>query len=263
MGHIRMAPLPATRRWNQVVELVAGGAAAAQLATATINAAERGLRAAAADPGVLEALWLLVRVPLAARSPDFAAALRACGLEVPDGPGLIDIAVALSAAVDARMPGGKGRTDLAEMAQTAAVETLNATVGPRAATLWGSGPEEVRAAFASLATPAQFGEFGRRFFARFMFKALDYFVSRALPAQTGEGKRFPTVAAQNRFTDALRTHCDEASGIVATFAREWFDLHKFRTAGDIGRAETKGFLAYAVAAKLTGELRRREGRRGA
>ncbi|HVL11728.1 MAG TPA: hypothetical protein VM529_04145, partial [Gemmata sp.] len=105
----------------------------------------------------------------------------------------------------------KGRTDLAEMAQTAAVETINATVGPRAATLWGSGPEEVRTAFAALATPARFGAFARQFFARFSFKTINYFLSKVVAEHTGDGRRFPTVAEQSRFTDALRTHCREAT----------------------------------------------------
>jgi hypothetical protein len=263
MGHIRLGMLPATRKWEAVVEILAAGAGAAQVAKAAMDAAERGLNAATDDPAVLEAFWLLIRIPLAARLPDFAAALRGLGLEVPAAPSLLDIAVAYSAAVDARTPGGRGRTDLAELAQLAGVETINATVGPRAQSLFGTGPDEVRAAFASLATPAQFGEFGRRFFARFGFRSLDYFVSRALPDQTGPDRRFPTVAAQNKFTDALRAHCDEASVIVATFAKDWFDLHKYQTGGDIGRAEARAFLGYAVAAKLTGEMRRREGRRGA
>jgi len=257
-----MPRLPATRRWQQVIELLAGGASVAQLATATIYAAERGLRAATDDPGVLEALWLLVRVPLAARTPDFAGALRACGCEVSDQPGLLDVAVALGAAVDARMPDGKGRTDLAEMAQTAAVETINATVGPRAATLWGSGPEEVRAAFASLGTPAKFGAFARQFFSRFSFKTINYFLSKTVGEHIGAGRRFPTVAEQSRFTDALRTHCHEATKIVEEYAGDWFSKHRFESAGDISREETRGFLGYAMRTKLSGEFRRREGRRG-
>jgi hypothetical protein len=257
MGHVRLGPLPATRKWNQVVELVAGGAAAGQVATATMAAAERGLKALADDPGVLETLWLLVRIPLAARSSDFADALRRCGLAVPDSPGLVDISTALGVAVDAALPNGRGRTDLGEMAQNAAVETVNATVGPRAASLWGSGPDEVR--FASVATPAQFGAFARRFFARYAFKTLTYFLSRALPEQVGEGRRFPTVAQQSRFTDALRTHCHEATRIVEEFAGDWFSLHRHKTAGDITRDEARGFLGYAARTKLTGEFRRREG----
>ncbi|MBA4062989.1 MAG: hypothetical protein C0501_04640 [Isosphaera sp.] len=263
MGHVRLGPLPATRKWDQVVALIGGGAAAAQLATATMTAAERGLKAAADDPGVLEAVWLLVRIPLAARSPDFTAALRKIGLDVPDGPGLVDVAVALTAAVDTALPDGRGRTDLGEMAQTAAVETVNATVGPRAASLWGAGPDEVRAAFAALATPAQFGALARRFFARFAFKYLNYFVSKALPRHVGEGERFRTVAEQSRFTDALRTHCHEATKVVEVFAGEWFSKHRYESGGDITREEARGFLGYAVAVKLTGEFLRREGRRGA
>lgn len=259
MGHIRLGPLPATRKWNAVVELIAGGAAASQLATATMNAAEGGLKAVADDPGVLEAVWLLVRIPLAARSPDFAAALRRCGLDVPEGPCLVDISTALSAAVDAALPGGRGRTDLGEMAQNAAVETINAVVGTRATSLWGSGPDEVRAAFASVATPAQFGAFARQFFARFGFKCLNYFLSKALPDHVGEGRRFRTVAEQSRFTDALRTHCHEATRIVEEFAGDWFSKHRFESAGDITRDAARGFLGYAARTKLTGEFRRREG----
>src|SRR5262249_51469620 len=129
MGHVRIGPLPATRKWQAVVGLIASGAGVAQLATATMNAAERGLNNATQDPGVLEAVWLLVRLPLAARATHFAEALRSSGLQIEDDPSLLQIAVAYSAAVDARMPNGRGRTDLGEMAQLAGVETINTTVG--------------------------------------------------------------------------------------------------------------------------------------
>jgi hypothetical protein len=263
MGHIRNGPLPATRKWNQVVGPIAGGAEAAQLATATVNAATRGLKATANDRGVLEAVWLLVRIPLAARTRNFASALRDCGLDVADDPGLLDVAVAYSVAVDARMPNGSGRTDLAEMAHTAGVETINGTAGPRLQSLWGSGPEDVTRAFAALATVKQFGTFARRFFAKFTFKCLSYFLSKALPNHIGEGKRFRTVAEQARFTDALRTHCDEAAARVEQYAGDWFSLHRFQTAGDITREETQRFLGYAMNSKLIPELRDREGGRGA
>jgi len=44
MGHIRLGELPRTRKWAQVVGLIEGGAGSAQVANATITAAERGLR---------------------------------------------------------------------------------------------------------------------------------------------------------------------------------------------------------------------------
>jgi hypothetical protein len=120
MGHIRLGDLPRARKWTQVVGLIEGGAGTAQVANATINAAETGLGSAAKDKGLIETIWLLTKLPLAARSEDFAQALRDCGLSVSDSPGLMEIVGAVADAIDARMPNCKGRTDLGEMAQMAA-----------------------------------------------------------------------------------------------------------------------------------------------
>lgn len=261
MGHIRLGPLPATRKWKQVVGLIAGGAGAAQLATATVNAAEAGLKAAPNDHGVIETYWLLMRLPLAARSANFAAALRDCGLSVSDAPGLLEVVTAFTTAVDARMPDGRHRTDLGEMAQNAAAETLTAVVGERTRNLFGTAPEDVRREFAALATARQFGTLARQFFTRFSFKCLNYFLSKALPDQTGPGKRFRTVADQTKFTDALHTHCHEATKVVERYAGEWFALHNFQAAGDITREETQRCLGHAIT-KLTREFRNREGTHG-
>ena len=262
MGHVHMPPLPQTRKWRHIIQMVATGASAAKLAVATLGAADRGFRAAADDHGVIETYWLLIRLPLAARTPDFAAALRDCGLLVPDAPDLLDIAVAFSAAVDARMANNRGRTDLGEMAQTAAVEAVNAVAGPRSQSLFGSGPEDVRHAFAALATPARVGTLARQFFARFAFKSLGYFLSKAAPAAIGGGKRFRTVAEQAKFTEALRLHCHEAGECAQKFAGDWFSLHRFQAAGDITREETQRFFGHAME-KLTAEFRKRGADSGA
>ena len=60
MGQTRLDDLPRTRKWQQVVALLEVGAGAAQLANATMSAAERGLKYAAGDPGVVESVWLLM-----------------------------------------------------------------------------------------------------------------------------------------------------------------------------------------------------------
>ncbi len=255
MGHVRTGPLPATRRWQQVVRLIAGGACASQMATATAAAAERGLRAVADDAGVVVTVWLLVRLPLAARTDQFGLRLRGCGVDVPDDPGLFDILAGVSDAVDAALKNNRGRTDLGELAQTAGVEAL-AAVGERANTLFGASPAEVRAAFAAVGTPARFGAFARRFFSRFAFKCLNYFLSKATPDQTAADGRFPTVAAMSAFADALSTHCFEASAIVERFSEEWFSKRNHLTEGQIGRDETAGFVAHCMT-KLTAELRKR------
>jgi hypothetical protein len=134
MGHVRLGSLPRTRKWNQVVGLIEGGAGTVQIANATITAAEKQLGFAARDSGVVETIWLLTQLPLAARTSDFPAALRHRGLDVSDAPGLLEIVGAVADAVDARMPNCKGRTDLGEMAQIAAAEVLAEAIGPRTRT---------------------------------------------------------------------------------------------------------------------------------
>lgn len=197
MGHLRVEPLPCTRQWNDIIGMLGIGAGVSQLATATLTAAERGMRAAPDDAGVVESLWLLVRLPVAARNEDFTVALRRCGLDVPDRPGLMNLVGAASEAIDAKLSHNRGRTDLGELAQISAAETLVHVVGGRTRNLFDTAPEDVRAALAGLATPKQFGVFARDFFGRFVRKSLAYFLSKALPTQTGEGECFRTQRARS------------------------------------------------------------------
>ena len=141
MGHIRLGELPRTRKWEQVVGLIAGGAGTAQVANATINAAEKGLGVAVKDKGLIETIWILTQIPVAARSDDFAAALRERGISVSDSPGLSEIVAAVSEAIDAKMPNNRGRTDLGEMAQMAASETMTQVIGERTHGLFGTSPD--------------------------------------------------------------------------------------------------------------------------
>ena len=122
MGHTRLGELPRTRKWREVVGLLACGAGAAQIANATLDAAERGLNLAADDTALVETIWLLTQLPLAARAKDqagFSNALRQAGLHVSDAPNLMEVVGAFSDAIDMRLSNRPGRTDLGEMAQMA------------------------------------------------------------------------------------------------------------------------------------------------
>jgi hypothetical protein len=235
-----------------VVALIAGGAGAGQIANAAIRAAERDLSAAGDDQGLVEAVWLLSQLPLAARSEDFSEGLRRCGLTVSDAPGLMEVVGAFADALDSRLARG-GRTDLGEMAQAAAAETIVAEIGSQTHSLFGTSPEDVREAFRERATVKRFGAFARKFFARVTAKVLDYFLSRVLAGHTGEGRRFTTLAQQDAFSQALETHCREASVIVETYSGEWLSTTRWEK-GDIGRADAARFTAYAVK-KLVAELK--------
>jgi hypothetical protein len=262
MGHVRLkGSLPRTRKWSQVVSLIGAGASTAQVANATLIAAGNGLGVAANDTGVVETVWLLTRLPLAARSEDFAGSLRLCGVQVSDSPALMEIVGAVTEAIDARMPNCRGRTDLGEMAQMAAAETLSHVIGGRVTNLFGSTAEDVRQSFASLATNRQFSAFAKDFFARFTNKCLDYFLSKTLARHVGEGQRFRTLAEQGEFTKALETHCREAARIVEDYSGGWFSKKNWETSGEITREDIGAFTGYAMT-KLTAELKQGAGRVG-
>jgi hypothetical protein len=253
MGHVRLGKLPRTRPWREVVALVEHGAEAPQVANASIHAAQRGLLQAGRDAGVVQTVWLLTRLPSAARAADFEAALLGCGLRVANNPNLLDLATAFSRAVDDSLPNNRGRSDLGEMAQMAGVETLISVLGRRADGLFGFAPEDVRGELAKLATVTQFGRFARAFFARLLYKALDYYLSRALPLHVGPGKRFTTLDGLAAFSQALETHCWEAALVVRDFVGDWTSKTLWQS-GRITRDDAID-LTHGSFSKLVKELR--------
>jgi len=256
MGHIRLGDLPRTRRWQEVVGLVAGGASVGDVAAATALAAESGLATAATDPGLVESVWLLTQIPVAARRDDYVERLRECGLPVSDEPSLVELCSAFSKAIDGRLRGLGLRSDLGEMAQLAAVETLSRTVGHRLPALLGAVPSDVRAALSGLATTSQFGVLAREFFSRLIERYLTYFLSKELSNHVGASQRFPNASAHAEFNSALGTHCRETSRIVGAFAGGWFSKTNFE--GGISR-ESAGRFAHVALKKTVSELRKRRG----
>src|ERR1700740_2803060 len=124
MGHVRLGVLLKSRKWRQVVEELRLGAGVGEIAALAAEAAETSLKAAAADPAFLHSFWLLTQVPLAARGAAFAEDLSRLGINVADPPSLMGVAAGISDAIDRHAREHGGRTDLGEMAQMAAVESL-------------------------------------------------------------------------------------------------------------------------------------------
>jgi hypothetical protein len=84
----------------------------------------------------------------------------------------MDVAAAFSGAVDRYARDRKGRTDLGEMAQMAAVESLTAIVGPTLPSLFGATTEDVQRAIGRLAGGDRFSTLSREFFARLTQRSL-------------------------------------------------------------------------------------------
>jgi len=129
MGHIHLHNIPQSKQWRDVVGLITDGAAVAQIAAASAKAAEHGLTKAADDAALAHSFWLLTQMPQAARQADFGSQLRALGLRVSDTPTLLEITAGFTEAIDRLVLETGRRTDLGEMAQLAAAESLNALVG--------------------------------------------------------------------------------------------------------------------------------------
>src|SRR4051812_9132397 len=144
MGHVRLGSLPRTKKWQQVVALLQGGADVSRIAAAAAEAADRDLSRGATEPALVHAFWLLTQLPLAAKQADFAEKLRGLGLAVRPRPDLLEIVGAFTEAIDAQARHAGRRSDLGEMAQLSAVESLSAIAGRDLPGLFEPSGEEVQ-----------------------------------------------------------------------------------------------------------------------
>jgi len=245
MGHQYIERLPRTRAWRAVVAMIRDGADAPAVADAVTRAARTVLLPLPKDPGVVEAVWHLIRLPIAAQDPDdFPAALRRLGYGTDDDPDLMDLLAGVSDALDAAVPPGT-RTDLGEVAHTALVEVLADRLGGPATLFPDDPPPDVRAALAAAATVRRFGQLAAAYFARLVRKLLDSFVSRAVADHVGEGRRFRTLAHQAAFTDSLDRYAGEVAAGVDEYAGQWFAKWEYQADGRISRDQAGAFLAHA------------------
>ena len=231
MGHVRLGVLPKSRKWNQVVEELRLGSDVETVAAAAADAAETALHSASRDPAFLHAFWLLTQLPLAARGPEFVADLQRLGVEVRNRPSLMDIVGAISSAVDRYAREQGGRSDLGEMAQMAAVESIISLVGRDLPSLFGPEPDEVQRGIGRFAGGDRFSVLAREFFSRLTQRSLNYYLSRELNRHVGAGDRFDDDSMRLRFDGALDQHCREATRIVEAFAGGWYGKNVYQGDG--------------------------------
>jgi hypothetical protein len=255
MGHIRLGTLSQSKKWRQVVDLLRVDASVEEIAAAAADAAETSFQDGGNDPAFLHAFWLLTQIPLAARGPAFVEDLRRLGVRVPDPPSLVAVVAAFSDAVDRHVRDQGGRTDLGEMAQMAAVESLMAMVGPTLPSLFEPGVEEVQRAIGRLAGGDRFSALAREFFARLTERSLDYYLSRELANHIGRRERFADDGERTEFDAALARHCREAARIVEAFAGGWYGKNVYQ--GDGLTPDAVRRFAPVAFKKLRGELRKR------
>lgn len=235
--------------------MIAGGADVSAIAAATSRAAESSLAAYADDPVVRRAFYLLSKIPVAARQPDFKAALDRLGIHV-ERTDLTHVAAALMDDLDNRSLAR--RSDLGEMVASCAVESLQAVARRELDDLFGSdvgSVERSQEVLAGLATVKQFGVLAQDFFGRLLHRHLSYYLSRELPRHVGIGNRFTSMREHDDFDRALELHCREVARSVYRFAGEWHSKNDF--VGGITEKKAGGFVFEALTNKLRSELEAR------
>src|SRR5262249_49402105 len=155
------------------------------VARLTLATAEPALRKAVDDAGMRAAFLLLARTALAAREPDLPASIAAAGIKLAPDASLFDLTSQLHGAID-ELVTAKGRaTDVSEMAQRALGEAVTELASPRAETLFGTSPDDLKASLRELSTTRGFAELGQRFFGNFLARFLNSYVSRIAAAELG------------------------------------------------------------------------------
>lgn len=253
MGHSRLGGLPRTRKWQQVVSLIENGASVSQIANATMRAAEKGFLSACNEIGVADSVWMLMQLPLAARSKDWVSSLKKIGVDINKAPTLMELTAKVTQAIDTKLSRVSQRSDLGEMAQNVLAETIVQKVGGKLPSLFSPTSEDVQEAFSNFYTVKNFSELSRDYFARLSNKYMDYFLSKTLETQVGEGRRFATLSQVSNFREALSTHCHEAAKIVERFSGEWYSKTNWQQGG-VPKSEVDKFT-FGAMSKLTAEFK--------
>lgn len=259
MGHQRLGKLPAYRNLPDIVRyLVTGGTPTADLVEQVTEVGQDSLKRALKDPVFVEALWLLIQLPQAAASRDFAAALADIGMGAQAPASISELMVAYDKALErVQRRLHADATDLGEISRRAALAALGSAV-QSGMPLWSPTPADVQASVAALRSPEKFGALAHQFHANFIERVIHYYVDRNLHKIVGADRVARSVYDLETHDAAIRRHCNEAALIMRTFARDWLGKNVYRDGKEIGREDARRFSAYA-AKKIGIELEKRKG----
>ncbi len=253
MGHIHLGVLPKSKKWQEVVELLASGATDESVVAASVRAAENDLAGAARNPVFVEAVRLMAMVPVAARSEDFGHALRELNVPSGNSPDLFSLVSAVGQRLDDVAATRSKRDDFGELARRALLSTLMANLGDRVPRLLAATPADVQQAARGLASPNEFAVHARGFFTRLLGETLRYWLDRTLSDHVADGLRFSHAGNRAQFDIALMQFSSEATFIIREFSAGWFSKTLYRD-GLItsGTAQAYGAVAFR---KIREELR--------
>lgn len=254
MGHIRLGELPRTRKWGDVLTLLADGAPPPrEVVLAVTTAAQDHLSPLDHDPSLHYLYWLLARVTWLSRRADFVAALRAEGVRLPATVSGIGFLATLGSLAGAEVKRRSPPTLLSELALRSFKEALTKAVHDRANTLFGTTLDDVQSALKATSTQREFARLTRDFFATFLAGFVDFVVSKESSRHVGWTRGFRDPSTLTAFHDSLNRYCYEVTRILEDFSGGWYAKHNWM--GDIDEQQAGRFVSYAIE-KIRAELGR-------
>jgi len=244
MGHIRLGRLPDTKKWNRVVDLLRSNAPLSLIAKFSMEASAVDFVNAINDPTLNYSFWLLTKLPIAARSDDFANELKGLRIDVGENPSLPEITAAITDHLDAYNRQIGHRSDIGEMAQLAAVESITRLVGEKLPSLFEATSQDIQDSFRAFAKSQEFAHLGHEFFARFTHRYLYYYLSRELSNHVGPKQRFTTIENHSNFSRNFQSYCRKVSQSLLQSAGGWFGKETF--SGGIDLEKSRRFVAIAL-----------------
>ena len=253
MGHIRLGVLPATRPWVRVVELLGDtGAEVTDIAVVTANAAIRlfgkgtspGLLTS--EPGLLAAYWVLSQVVFLSPQSRYFDQLRDVGIEVDSASAgsCVSFISDVARAAESQAESDFNQSAFSELALLSLKETLARALTNQTNTLFGTTAEDIRSACRRYATTKRFGMLSKDFFATFLYRTMNFLLSKAIHDHVGPGRRFNSLSELSDFESALRTYCHERARIVESFAGGWTSKENYERG--VTPEAVQRFMAIAV-----------------
>lgn len=261
MGHTRLGQIPKTSKWTQVVSLFVKTEDKEQpyitpsdvkvIAQQAITAAEGGLAKAIKDDGLIFSFYLLAQIALAARYADWQERLSREGIRLSHDSKVLDLTAEVQNSIDDFLLKKTRPTDISEMAQQALGETLTKATGQRTLSVFQGNMYELQSVLRQFSTRDGFAELGQTFFSGFIFRFLNFFLSRVTAANLGRLK-VRSVAQISEFNNALRRHCYQSALLVRDFCGEWFSKTEYQEG--INFDNTSRFVAVALK-KIQAEIK--------
>jgi hypothetical protein len=247
MGHIRVGRLPKTRKWHELIEVLAESPLTYGAVTAVATqAADQRLRQLVEDTAVNDAFWILTRIAWASHGPNFHAELVSLGLRASGDTSTVAFISELSDRIRERNAASVESGHFSELSSLALRRALLETVGEQSRSLFGSNLDDLQIAFRRYSTRTGFGVIAHRFFADLLTRTVRSVVDRELPNVVGDARALRNIGESEEFLTGLDTYSRQASRIMQGFAEGWYSKHNWESKGQITLDESRGFVAYAL-----------------